>query len=97
MPRSSLAGPVVPPGVSAVSGATFGSVLPGHVSHYQQQHHQQLLVETLSSLGFPYNDSALKSAAFPQDRRLCNSGTASVLRDHGLLQDIVPSHMLKEE
>ena len=96
MPRSSLAVPVVPPGVAAVCGASFGSVMPGHLSHYQQQHHQQL-VETLSSLGFPYNDSALKSAAFPQDRRLCNSGTASVLRDNGLLQDIVPSHMLKEE
>ncbi|KAI4301530.1 hypothetical protein L6164_034799 [Bauhinia variegata] len=101
MPRSTLVGASLPPGISAGSATTFGSLLPGNLSQYQQQHHQQqqLLLNTLSSLGFPYiNDSTSKNIAFPQERRLCNAGsTAAFLSDNGLLQDIVPSHMLKEE
>lgn len=110
MHRSGLAGAPIPPGaVSAAGFATnnFGnSVFPGnYLSQYHQHHHhhhqQQLLVNTLSSLGFPnYNDSSSKNAAFTHERqqRLCNNpGATAFLKDHGLLQDVVPSHMLKEE
>ncbi|KAG5061842.1 hypothetical protein JHK85_003025 [Glycine max] len=97
--------PVMPrSGVSAGYANNFGSVLPpgNYLSQYQHYHHQQQqqhLVNTLSSLGFPYNDSSSpKNAVFTQERRLCsNHGTNAFLRDHGLLQDVVPSHMLKEE
>ncbi|KAK7392221.1 hypothetical protein VNO78_20651 [Psophocarpus tetragonolobus] len=93
--------PVMPrSGVNAGYATSFGSVLPtgNYLSQYHH-HHQQLLVNTLSSLGFPYTDSSSpKNAVFTQERRLCNPGTnALILRDHGLLQDVVPSHMLKEE
>ncbi|XP_058765269.1 WRKY transcription factor 23-like [Vicia villosa] len=103
MSRSAFAGVQIPP-PTAVSGGfptNFGSVLQGNYlsSQYQQQqqHHQnhQQLVNTLSSLSNPYN---YNSSAFTQERKLCNPGTTtSFLRDHGLLQDVVPSHMLKEE
>ncbi|XP_027365430.1 WRKY transcription factor 23-like isoform X2 [Abrus precatorius] len=96
--------PVMPrSGVSAGYATNFGSVLPPGNYLSQYQHHnphqqQQLLVNSLSSMGFPYNDSSSpKNAAFAQERRLCNPGTNAFLRDHGLLQDVVPSHMLKEE
>ncbi|XP_058736313.1 WRKY transcription factor 23-like [Vicia villosa] len=102
MSRSAFAGVQIPP-PTAVSGGfptNFGSILQGnYLSQYQQQQHhhqhQQLLVNTLSSLSNPYN---YNSSAFTQERKLCNPGaTTSFLRDHGLLQDVVPSHMLKEE
>lgn len=87
IPRSTLAGAPIPPGVSATN----------YLSQFQH-HHQQLLFNTLSSLSFPnnYNNDSTPSriindAFHHQERRLCN------LRDHGLLQDVVPSHMLKEE
>ncbi|TKY52443.1 WRKY transcription factor 23 [Spatholobus suberectus] len=100
--------PVMPrSGVSSGYTTNFGSVLPpgNYLSQYQHHHHhhphhhqQQLIVNTLSSLGFPYNDSSSpKNAGFTQERWLCNPGTNAFLRDHGLLQDVVPSHMLKEE
>ncbi|RYR39659.1 hypothetical protein Ahy_A09g045234 [Arachis hypogaea] len=87
MPRSAIAGvgsPMIPPGVST---ANLGSPLPGnYMSHYHQHrhHHQQLLVNTLFSLGIPYNNSN-------------NIDNSSFSQDNGLLQDIVPSHMLKEK
>jgi len=98
--------PVMPrSGVPAGYATNFASVFPqpgNYLSQYQQQqqhqHQQQLIFNTLSSLGFPYNDSSTaKNAGFTQERRLCNPGTNAFLRDHGLLQDVVPSHMLKEE
>ncbi|QHN77010.1 putative WRKY transcription factor [Arachis hypogaea] len=87
MPRSAIAGvgsPMMPP---AVSTANLGSLMPGnYMSHYHQHrhHHQQLLVNTLFSLGIPYNNSN-------------NIDNSSFSQDNGLLQDIVPSHMLKEK
>ncbi|OIV91015.1 hypothetical protein TanjilG_16975 [Lupinus angustifolius] len=83
IPRSGLTGAPVTPGVSATD----------YLTQYQQHHRQQqLLFNTLSSLSIPYN------TCFPQERLVCNPGTtAAFLRDHGLLQDVVPSHMLKEE
>ncbi|OIW13003.1 hypothetical protein TanjilG_15452 [Lupinus angustifolius] len=88
IPRSGLTGD---PDISAAN----------YLSQYQQQHfqqQQQLLFNTLSSLSFPYNHSTPSEIAFAQERLVCNHGkTAAFLRDHGLLQDVVPSHMLKQE
>ncbi|CAL0316501.1 unnamed protein product [Lupinus luteus] len=71
-----------------------------YLSQYQEQYfqQQQQLFNTLSSLSFPYNHSTPSKIALAQERLVCNPGkTAAFLRDHGLLQDIVPSHMLKQE
>lgn len=84
---------------SGLSGSpiatNFGSVMPcNYLSQYYNQHHQrqQFLVNTLSSFGLPPSSSSsskINNATFSQERPLS--------RDHGLLQDVVPSHMLKEE
>ena len=107
MPRSTLAARAVTPSLPAA--ASFGSLMAGGnlLSHYNHPQQLQLLNSDtlLSTTGFPTNgnstdDSSSKNGAFAfgQDRRFCNSeATAAYLRDHGLLQDIVSSHMLKEE
>ncbi|PIN19209.1 hypothetical protein CDL12_08102 [Handroanthus impetiginosus] len=50
--------------------------------HYQQPYFQNLMSNTTNT-------------AFRQERPFCPSAT-SLVRDHGLLQDMVPSKMLKE-
>ncbi|OIW07039.1 hypothetical protein TanjilG_02673 [Lupinus angustifolius] len=90
IPRSGLAGAPITPGVSATN----------YLYQYQQQQfkQQQLLFNTLSSLSFPHNHSTPSKIDFAQERLVCNPGTnAALIRDHGLLQDVVSSHMLKEE
>ncbi|XP_052118885.1 WRKY transcription factor 23 [Arachis duranensis] len=59
--------------------------------HYLHPHHQQLLFNTFPSLDFPpppppssSQDTTNNNALFP-------------LSDHGLLQDVLPSHMFKQE
>ncbi|CAL0320885.1 unnamed protein product [Lupinus luteus] len=90
IPRSGFAGASITPTVSATH----------YLSQYQQQQfkQQQLLFNTLSSLSFHHSHSTPSKIAVAQERLLCNPGTsATFIRDHGLLQDVVPSHMLKEE
>ncbi|KAJ7977685.1 WRKY transcription factor [Quillaja saponaria] len=98
MPRpTSLAGAAVSTGCATKFASTS---MPRNL--YQYNHHQQqqpLVNKTLSSLSFhsnnyngPSSAARMNNAAFLH----CNQG-AAVLRDHGLLQDIVSSHMLKEE
>ncbi|KAK7337538.1 hypothetical protein VNO77_18118 [Canavalia gladiata] len=83
-----------PSPLMARSPNNFSSVMPGSGNYMSQYYHQQLqLNNTLSSLGFPSS----KNASFPQERPLCNQGATAFLSDQGLLQDVVPSHMLKEE
>ncbi|XP_061366172.1 WRKY transcription factor 23-like [Gastrolobium bilobum] len=86
MARSGLAGSTISPGVSAVMPA-------GNYMSQYYQNHQQVFVNKLWSLGFPSS----KNASFPQERPLCNPGATALLKDHGLLQDVVPSHMFKQE
>jgi hypothetical protein len=104
MSRSAFIGTQIAPSAGLVSGGfptNYGSVLQGNYlssssspQYHQQHQHQQLLVNTLSSMNHPYYNSS----DFTQERKLCNQVTTSAfLRDHGLLQDVVPSHMLKEE
>ncbi|KAG5044137.1 hypothetical protein JHK87_008052 [Glycine soja] len=71
----------------------FGSVIMSgsagnYMSQYYQQQHQQVHIDALSSLGF-LSSSSSKNATFPQETAL--------LSDYGLLQDVVSSHMLKED
>ncbi|KAJ1393379.1 WRKY domain [Sesbania bispinosa] len=69
-----------------VSATNFNLGSANYISQYYNQHHQQVLVNTLSSLGFP--------PPYTQERPL--EATAALLRDHGLLQDVVPSHIYVE-
>ncbi|KAK8497582.1 hypothetical protein V6N12_037453 [Hibiscus sabdariffa] len=63
------------------AGAAFGMPMQRAQSHFY--HHQQLpLSSTLSPLNFGHNGSIVGQSSF---------------KDHGLLQDIIPSHMLKDE
>ncbi|KAI9099176.1 hypothetical protein K1719_024943 [Acacia pycnantha] len=97
MPRNStLAGALAPAVVSAGCGS--GNLSQQYHNEQLPNHDHHFLASTLSSLGFPrICGSKSNIAAFPQDRMPCNLGTSAILRDHGLLQDIIPSHMLKEE
>nr|AFK46128.1 unknown [Medicago truncatula] len=90
MSRSSAvrAGPLLPPPAECTTN--FASDQNYDISQYYNQQRQQVLFNTLSSLGFP---SKNMNATFSQDRPLCNPR----VQDNGLLQDVVPSHMFKEE
>lgn len=95
------------PPTPAVGAAAFAlpfartSLLP---PHYQFLQHQQHFAEGLSPIllsnnfGNNNNDNIIGSG-FLNERRFCTStGPANLLiPDHGLLQDIVPSHMLKQK
>lgn len=93
MPRQSLAGAPPGSGLSAGCATNFAMPMGRTLSHYQQ-HRQQSLTNPLSPSNFAYD--GLTNPGFRHDIRFCTPGSA-LLRDHGLLQDIVPSHMLKEE
>ncbi|GAU11310.1 hypothetical protein TSUD_343010 [Trifolium subterraneum] len=84
------------PVMARSSAVHAGSLLPqpecttnfaSNMSQYYNQQRQQALFSTLSSLGFPSKNDV-------QERSLCNNPR---LMDNGLLQDVVPSHMFKEE
>jgi hypothetical protein len=85
------------PVMARSSAVHAGSLLPQpecttnqnyNMSQYYNQQRQQALFNSLSSLGFPSKNAA-------QERSLCNNNPR--LMDNGLLQDVVPSHMFKEE
>ncbi|KAG4119963.1 hypothetical protein ERO13_D11G112700v2 [Gossypium hirsutum] len=94
MPRPNLVGSHLN---SAISAASFGMSMQTTPSHYHQ-HFQQPFTDNLSPLNFGHNGSL--NATFLHQKRFCTPGPGpgpSLLKDHGLLQDILPSHMLKEE
>lgn len=93
MPRQNFAG--APPGSGGVSATSFTMPMPRTLSHYQQQH-QQSLINPLSPSNFAFNGFLANNPGLLRDTRFCTQG-AALLKDHGLLQDIVPSYMLKEE
>lgn len=103
MPRQILAG--APPDSSFSAGRATGFAMPMQRSllcHYQQQQQrqvQQSFIHNLSPSNFACsNGGGLTNpgGGYLREIRFCNTGSG-LLRDHGLLQDIVPSHMLKEE
>ncbi|KAA3451439.1 putative WRKY transcription factor 23 [Gossypium australe] len=94
MPRPNLVGSHLN---SAISASSFGMPMQTTPSHYHQ-HFQQPFTDNLSPLNFGHNGSL--NATFLHQKRFCTPGPGpgpSLLKDHGLLQDILPSHMLKEE
>ncbi|KAF5455413.1 hypothetical protein F2P56_024990 [Juglans regia] len=96
MPRHSLAG--VPPGSGISAGyaaASFDMPMARTLS-YCQQLRQPSFINTSSPSNFASDGLILNPSGLRRDIRFCTPGSA-FLRDHGLLQDIVPSHMLKEE
>ncbi|KAA8531200.1 hypothetical protein F0562_005886 [Nyssa sinensis] len=77
-------------------GASSFIIPQSHSSHYQHQQQQQqqpYFYNHTPSMTFSTNSSSFP--IFLQERQFCPS-PSSMLRDHGLLQDIVPSQMRKE-
>nr|WEY05845.1 WRKY3 protein [Betula platyphylla] len=100
MPRQILAGAPPDSGFSGGRAASgFAMPIQRSICHYQQQQRQPIShIHALSPSNFAnYNGLTNNPAGnYLREIRFCNTGSA-LLRDHGLLQDIVPSHMLKEE
>ncbi|XP_068663371.1 WRKY transcription factor 23-like [Aristolochia californica] len=69
---------------------------PKHHHHHQQQQ-QPYFFNFPSSVNFTSGSSSNSTSSFFQDMRFCTSAASLLLRDHGLLQDIVPPDMRKEE
>nr|ADF45433.1 WRKY1 [Hevea brasiliensis] len=78
---------------SGFSTSAFAMPMQRRLSHFQQQ--QQPFLNSFTALGFGYKGNT--NATFLHERRFCTSPGSDLLEDHGLLQDIVPSHMLNEE
>ncbi|CAL5194540.1 unnamed protein product [Lathyrus oleraceus] len=89
MGRSSVShvGSLIPPPAAECTTTNFGGSENYLMSSpYYNHHRQQVLFNTLSSMGFP--------SKIPQERLVCSNPR---VMDHGLLQDVVPSNMFKEE
>ncbi|KAG6648025.1 WRKY transcription factor 23-like isoform X1 [Carya illinoinensis] len=95
MPRHSLAGVQPGSGFSAGCAAASFALPMARTLSYSQQLHQPSFINTSSPSNLA-SDGLILSPGLRRDIRFCTPGSA-FLRDHGLLQDIVPSHMLKEE
>ncbi|XP_042477712.1 probable WRKY transcription factor 48 [Macadamia integrifolia] len=97
MPRGSSVGMCQDAGSFSGGAANFG--LPMQINN--QGRFQQAQYYHSSPFSFSFNGTATATttsiplAPLVQERRFCTS-TPSLLRDHGLLQDIVPSDMKKE-
>lgn len=94
LPRPTLA--AVSHAGNGVVGSTFGMPMPAAFSQQQLPS----FVNSLLPMNFGCNFSnGPTTAAFLHERRFCTpaAGTELLKKDHGLLQDIVPSHMLREE
>ncbi|KAL4354004.1 hypothetical protein GQ457_06G030410 [Hibiscus cannabinus] len=95
MSRSSLGGSHLG---SPLSAAAFG--MPMQITPPNSQHqHQQPFTNSLSPFNFGHDIGSI-NASFLHEKRICTPGPGpgpSLIKDHGLLQDILPSHMLKEE
>ncbi|KAJ6319985.1 hypothetical protein OIU77_010645 [Salix suchowensis] len=99
MPRPNFTGPASDPGFS--STAAFVMPMQRRLSFYQQHQSQPPppFVNSFSPLGFGCNESTANAAVnyLQFEKHFCSSSGSNLLKDHGLLQDLVPSHMLNEE
>lgn len=109
IPRPSVAGvpPVTAVGSSFAMPLMQGSILPSYPRHHHHQQQQQDQQPFVNNSFLPVNlgcnvagltgCSSATNGGFLHEKRFynCTPG-ASLLKDHGLLEDIVPSHMLKE-
>lgn len=91
--------PIMPRGNIGIptQSAGFGSFISQqyHYQHEQQQQQNFNLHNSTPAINFTTRADSSSFPTFLQERRFCPS-PASLLRDHGLLQDIVPSQMRKE-
>lgn len=86
--------PIMPRGIPAATPPDSGVSSSGAtISHYQLQPQQQTHLYNLSPLSFGYVSSTLTPPL--REKSFCTP-TSAFLNDYGLLQDIVPSNMLKE-
>ncbi|XP_022760713.1 probable WRKY transcription factor 23 [Durio zibethinus] len=88
-------------GFAAVSAPSFVVPQRQYLHHNHQQHVQPYIYTTSPSMNITTTASSSLNSSFPallEAKRLFspNSSTSSSLRDHGLLQDIVPTQMRKE-
>ncbi|KAI6694582.1 hypothetical protein NL676_022292 [Syzygium grande] len=100
MPRSILAG--VPPPPAGAAAAFSVPAMPGanltqHHAHHHQQHYYANNWSTSNNNAVVPSSGSTNAAVFLNKRRFCSPGPSNFLTDHGLLQDMVPSHVLKEE
>ncbi|KAK4425974.1 putative WRKY transcription factor 48 [Sesamum alatum] len=99
MPEAATFGGGLGSGVGAAGANSSHFIMP-QILQYQQQQQQQTQQEPyFHNLSAPLSFStATSNPTFPppfQERPFCPSAS-SVARDHGLLQDMLPSKMLKE-
>lgn len=100
MPRSILAGVPPPPAGAAAAfslPAMPGANLTQHHAHHYQQHYYANNWSTSNNNAVVPSSGSTNAAVFLNKRRFCSPGPSNFLTDHGLLQDMVPSHVLKEE
>lgn len=79
-------------GVDAMRVSSFLFAQP-HYQHQLQPYFHNNQASPSSSLSF----TTSTNSHFLQERRFCPSPSSSLLRDHGLLQDVVPFQIRKEE
>ncbi|KDP28283.1 hypothetical protein JCGZ_14054 [Jatropha curcas] len=99
MPRPSFVGAGINSESSFSPNTGFGMPMQRRLSLYQQQQQQSFVHSFASPLGLGYNGANANNtnASFVNEKRFCTPPSVSgLVQDHGLLQDIVPSHMLKE-
>ncbi|KAE8697951.1 putative WRKY transcription factor 28 [Hibiscus syriacus] len=92
--------PIMPPpnlGNSHLSTATSAMPMQRTPPNYQQHLRQQPFTDSLRPSNFGHNMGSINNS-FLHEKRICTPGAGpSLLEDRGLLQDILPSYMLKEE
>ncbi|KAL6966022.1 hypothetical protein U1Q18_029918 [Sarracenia purpurea var. burkii] len=98
IPRGSIGiMPTVAAETTAFGGAGLrASSLVIAQPHYQQQQQHPYFHNPTPTLSF---NTTITNSSFPtflRERRFCPSPSPTSLRDHGLLQDIVPSQVRKE-
>ena len=95
-PRGSIGIAPDPSSFGAASAPSFVVPQPQYLHHQQQV--QPYIYNSSPSLNITTTSSSFNSSfpAFLRERRFSPNSSASSLRDHGLLQDIVPTQMRKE-
>ncbi|KAG8372860.1 hypothetical protein BUALT_Bualt12G0110900 [Buddleja alternifolia] len=88
---------------AGVGGGGVGGGFTSHFANISQMFHQQPYFHNNNlitpSLSFSTNTTNNNTSTFPpsfQEKRHLYPSTSSVPRDHGLLQDMLPSQLLKE-
>lgn len=80
--------------------STRPSQMPMQMTRTLSRSHPHLQPPFIETDRFNFGSYQAPSSAnntLLHERRLCNHPSPSLLAGHGLLQDIIPSHMLKQE